>query len=44
METLLNDDELCERFGKTGRELIESKYDWNKISKQIEGIYENCIH
>lgn len=43
IETLLNDDELCENFGKCGRELIEKKYDWNKISKQIEEIYENCI-
>ena len=43
IETLLNDDELCEKFGKTGRELIESKYEWDKVSKQIEGIYENCI-
>lgn len=43
IETLLNDDELCEKFGKNGRELIEKKYDWNKVSKQIETIYENCI-
>ena len=43
METLLNDEELCKRFGKSGRNLIENKYDWNKVSKQIETIYENCI-
>lgn len=43
MKTLLNDEELCEKFGKTGRELIENEYDWNKVSKQIEGIYKNCI-
>ncbi|WP_407415993.1 glycosyltransferase [Methanobrevibacter sp.] len=43
IETLLNDDELCETFGQTGRKLIESKYDWNKVSKQIESIYEKCI-
>lgn len=44
MKTLLNDDELCKKFGKSGRELIESQYDWNKISKQIEAIYVTCIH
>ena len=43
MKTLLNDDELCEKFGKSGRKLIEEKYNWNEVSKQIEGIYKNCI-
>ena len=43
IQTLLNDEELCRTFGKTGRELIENKYDWNKVSKQIEGIYQKCI-
>ena len=43
MKTLLNDENLCEKFGKTGRHLIENKYDWDKVSKQIEGIYQNCI-
>ncbi len=44
METSLNDDELCKKFGKSGSELIESQYDWKKISKQIEAIYVTCIH
>ncbi|WP_405292738.1 glycosyltransferase [Methanobrevibacter sp.] len=43
MKSLLNDDSLCEKFGKTGRELIENKYDWNKVEKQIESIYQKCI-
>lgn len=43
IEKLLNDEKLCEQFGKTGRELIESKYDWNKVEKQIEHIYQKCI-
>lgn len=43
IETLLNDKSLCERFGNNGRKLIEDKYDWDKVSKQIEGIYQNCI-
>ena len=44
METLLNNDELCKKFGKSGRDLIENKYDWNKVSKHIEDIYKNCIY
>ena len=44
IETLLNDNELCDRFGETGRKLIEEKYDWDKVSKQISNIYETCIN
>ena len=42
IETLLNDNELCYKFGKTGRKLIEDKYDWDKVSKQIINIYKTC--
>ena len=44
IETLLNNEKLCEKFGKNGRKLIEEKYDWNKVSKQIESIYYECIN
>lgn len=40
---LLNDEELCKKFGKTGRKLIETKYEWNKIEKQIFDIYLTCL-
>ena len=43
LEKLLNDKELCENFGNTGKHLVESKYNWNKVSKQIEHVYKNCI-
>ena len=43
MKTLLDDDDLCSQFGNSGRELIEKKYDWNKVEKQIESIYKKCI-
>ncbi|MDO5814208.1 MAG: glycosyltransferase [Methanobrevibacter sp.] len=43
IKTLLKNETLCETFGKNGRELIENKYDWNKVSKQIECIYEKII-
>ena len=42
IETLLDDNELCYKFGKTGRKLIEDKYDWDKVSKQIINIYKTC--
>ena len=37
---LLNDEDLCKKFGNTGRELIENKYNWNTVEKKIESIYE----
>ena len=43
IETLLNNEELCREFGETGRKLIEDKYDWDKVSKQIESIYKSCL-
>ena len=44
IETLLNDELLCSELGNNGRKLIENKYDWNKVSKQIESIYYDCIN
>lgn len=44
IETLLKDEKLCKKFGDNGRQLIEDKYDWNKVSKQIESIYHDCIN
>lgn len=42
-EKLLNDEKLCEKFGNAGRNLIENKYDWDKIEKQISNIYQTCL-
>lgn len=39
---LLNDEDLRIKFGTKGRELIEAKYDWVKVEKQIEEIYVTC--
>ncbi len=44
LEKLLYDKKLCETFGNTGRQLIETKYNWNRVSKQIELVYKNCIN
>lgn len=43
IDTLLNNPELCKNFGDTGRKLIENKYDWDKVEKHIEAIYDKCI-
>ena len=43
IETLLADESSCQKFGDAGRKLIEDKYDWDKVSKQIESIYQDCI-
>lgn len=43
IERLLNDDDLRDKFGKTGRKLIEQKYNWNNIEKEMEEVYQTCI-
>ena len=43
MNTLINDESLCNSFGKQGRQLIENEYNWNKVEAKIESIYRNCI-
>ncbi len=44
IEKLLNDSELSKQFGKTGKELIYEKYNWDKIEKEMEQVYNSCIH
>jgi glycosyltransferase involved in cell wall biosynthesis len=43
INTLINDETLCNTLGKQGRKLIENKYDWNKVEAKIESIYHHCI-
>ena len=44
IETLLNDELLSEMFGNHEKKLIEEKYKCNKVSKQKESIYHDCIN
>lgn len=44
IEKLLNDEILSEQYGKTGKELIYEKYNWDKIEKEMEQVYNSCIH
>ena len=43
IEKLLNDEELSKRFGKNGKKLIIEKYNWDKIEKEMEKVYQSCI-
>lgn len=36
---IINNPALAETMGNNGRKLIEEKYDWRKIAKQIESLY-----
>jgi len=40
---VLFDDELSRKFGENGKKLIQEKYNWNMINKQILDIYERFI-
>lgn len=37
---LLEDNNLYEKIGKKGRELIEKKYSWKEIAKVLESVYK----
>jgi len=43
IEKLLFDEKLIEKFGKNGRKLIEEKYNWNSVEKQIKNIYNSVL-
>ncbi|MCL2116019.1 MAG: glycosyltransferase [Methanobrevibacter sp.] len=40
IKKLLIDEKLIKKFGKSGRKLIEEKYNWNSVEKQIKNIYD----
>ncbi|MBU2564067.1 glycosyltransferase family 4 protein [Patescibacteria group bacterium] len=39
---LLKDKELKEKLIKNGKKMVDEIYDWDKISKKIFKLYENC--
>lgn len=43
IKILLNDSKLQKEFGINGKSLINNKYNWDIIEKQIETIYKSCI-
>lgn len=40
---ILSDPELIRSMGQRGRQLVETKYDWPIISKEIEKVYQKAI-
>jgi glycosyltransferase involved in cell wall biosynthesis len=40
---VLTDSNLREKLGKNGRKLVQEKYNWEKISQKLEGIYQRTI-
>jgi len=40
---LLKNPKLAKKMGENGRKLVESKYSWESISKQIDNIYQGVI-
>lgn len=43
IEELLFDEDLSRTYGENGRELIDHKYNWNIINKQILDIYNRFL-
>ncbi|MCS6859889.1 MAG: glycosyltransferase [Abditibacteriales bacterium] len=40
---VLRDADLRERLGRAGRELVEQRYDWRQIVREIERVYETAL-
>jgi glycosyltransferase involved in cell wall biosynthesis len=43
IKKLLVDEKLIKTFGKNGRKLIEEKYNWNSVEKQIKSSYDSIL-
>lgn len=43
LASILNNPELSRSFGKAGRRLVETRFNWTSVATQIEGIYLKCI-
>lgn len=41
---LLKDESLRKRMGANGRELVQEKYQWEKISQEMIQLYESLAH
>jgi len=40
---ILSDDQMRLQFGEKGKLLVREKFNWEKISEQVEDIYESCV-
>ncbi|WP_372522399.1 glycosyltransferase family 4 protein [Sulfuricaulis sp.] len=39
---VLRDRELARRLGEAGRRLVQQKYEWGVIAKELDRVYEDC--
>lgn len=44
IEIFLNDRELAKEMGKNGRRLVEEKYTWPKVVKELEKVYLEVLN
>lgn len=43
LSKLLEDKELCQKFGYNGRKKVLAEYDWNKNVETMENLYRNLV-
>lgn len=39
---VLRDRDLAQRLGRTGRELVQRRYEWGVIAQDLDRVYERC--
>ena len=44
IDRLLGDENLSRKLAENGRKLVEEKYNWNNIAKQVRAVYEKTIN
>lgn len=40
---LLSNEDICQKFGRNGRKLVEKEFNWNNIGKLLQNLYTNLI-
>ena len=43
LRDILNDDQMRRQFGEKAKLLVREKFNWEKISQQLEDVYESCV-
>ncbi len=43
VETLLNQPGKCQAIGRLGRQLVVTKYDWNRLAIKYESVLQNVL-
>jgi len=40
---MLGNDKMRREFGEKGKLLVREKFNWEKIAKQVEGVYKEIL-